>query len=316
MERMKSRGLLIRPLLAAAVSVAAMGCATFSEKYYFRANSAEAENPLYYRVGIRGSTCFSKSRYSAGFFDKRAVDDLFGEVAMERALERSQAELAKEQAQREELGRKKDKIAGITVRRDAAEKAYLGLVQAAPQDADAIAKARAHVVEANQDLKTAEEELATGLAKIGGVSEQVLDPTGKAIDLQDKRFVLFMNSNSDALARALQKIAEEEIVVQSMVAIANQDIQQDLAAAARERQAVLTISRDVAAKAEAALATVAGTAWSDAAVGSVQAELLGLVNRTAMFYGAPRFASEVEARAWLEKNTGNFVSGLTKGGSQ
>lgn len=76
-------------LLITASLLGLSGCATFSEKFYFRVKENPNSDPEYFRVTIKGSTFFSESRYSAGFYDKGAVDELFGEIKVSKSLSRA-----------------------------------------------------------------------------------------------------------------------------------------------------------------------------------------------------------------------------------
>ncbi len=55
------------------------GCVSFRETHLFRDNTPNVPN--YYKVNIKGSTFFSKTRYVSGYFDEAAVLEYFGEFS-------------------------------------------------------------------------------------------------------------------------------------------------------------------------------------------------------------------------------------------
>lgn len=73
------RGLLV----ACTLLLGNAGCVSIAERYYIKATSEKKGEPAqtnYYRVDIIGWTSFSVSQYAAGWYDKDAVDQLFGEL--------------------------------------------------------------------------------------------------------------------------------------------------------------------------------------------------------------------------------------------
>ena len=76
---------LFRALPLLSLSLAAAGCATFSEQYYTIVNRGEFKRqpPDVFRFDLRGWVFFSRSEFESGWFDKEAVDSLFSEVISE-----------------------------------------------------------------------------------------------------------------------------------------------------------------------------------------------------------------------------------------
>jgi hypothetical protein len=57
------------------------GCSTFNEKHYFHSVDTVSGRPVnYFRVTIKGSSTFTRSRYISGYYDERAVDLFFNEI--------------------------------------------------------------------------------------------------------------------------------------------------------------------------------------------------------------------------------------------
>jgi hypothetical protein len=255
-------------------------------------------------VGICGYSAFSKTRYSAGFFNRRAVDDLFGEVEMETALEKKQGDLEAEKARREKITRYKAVAQAAKDARDAAQAAYTTAIKSGAAAA-AVKAARDELTQATAAWKTAEKELADVVGP-PGQSEQVLDPSGKVIDTRDKRFVLFMNANSDALAQAIQRIAEEEATVRNIAAIANADVSRQVVANDSQVETSLIVSRVIVQGLDNGLKRIEQTGYDERA--SAQSDLLEMINSITAFYGSARLETIEEARIWIQQNKPRIIA--------
>ncbi len=67
---------------ATALLLVSLGCASsFEERHYFKSVDAEGKPVHYYRLTVDGGTWLASSRYLSGYFDERAVDAYFGEIA-------------------------------------------------------------------------------------------------------------------------------------------------------------------------------------------------------------------------------------------
>ena len=72
----------------------AMGCfALLDEKYVLLAVDPESETTNYFRVDLDGSTWLTSSKFSSGFYDRDAVERLFGEQSLESEFLASRVEL-------------------------------------------------------------------------------------------------------------------------------------------------------------------------------------------------------------------------------
>lgn len=73
--------------------IAVTGCSSsFSEKHYFKSADAQGHPINYYRISVSGNTFLSSSRYLSGYFDEKAVDAYFDQMAQpEKALFKEQA---------------------------------------------------------------------------------------------------------------------------------------------------------------------------------------------------------------------------------
>ena len=73
--------------------VVSTGCSSsFSEKHYFKSADAQGNPINYFRVSVSGNTFLSSSRYLSGYFDEKAVDSYFDQIAQpDKALFKDQA---------------------------------------------------------------------------------------------------------------------------------------------------------------------------------------------------------------------------------
>jgi hypothetical protein len=73
--------------------IVSTGCSSsFSEKHYFKSADAQGNPINYFRVSVSGNTFLSSSRYLSGYFDEKAVDSYFDQIAQpDKALFKDQA---------------------------------------------------------------------------------------------------------------------------------------------------------------------------------------------------------------------------------
>lgn len=71
---------MIRRVLLALLSLAAVGCASaFQETHYFQSRASLPTIPNYYRLTVEGYSLISSSRYVSGYFDEDTISTYFNE---------------------------------------------------------------------------------------------------------------------------------------------------------------------------------------------------------------------------------------------
>ena len=218
--------------------------------YYIKTYDPGVEAANYFRISVHGDTSFSKSKYSVGFFDRDAVERLFGEASVNRQFREthpsffdSEAEAAAQAAQ---AAAEAVEAAPATGKKEALEKLLLRLVElqgrywlrlqlepelqaqlgaAQKRASDGIALAKAALDEATPDLDTAARELTFARAVLEGVRAAVdgdvivrfFDGAGNEIDVTTKTMVIFVASDASRFTGALEQLAGEEAARQNIL---------------------------------------------------------------------------------------------------
>lgn len=72
-------------VLIALMTMLLGGCvAALKEQYYLAAHDPDTQSTNYFRITIKGDASLSSVKFSVGFYDRNAVERLFGETALER----------------------------------------------------------------------------------------------------------------------------------------------------------------------------------------------------------------------------------------
>lgn len=374
------------------------GCSTFSERYYFKKLSKDDSGPKYYRVNISGYSLFSDSKYSAGLFDQKAVDLLFGESLISdrsklfdtslsirefdfKALEALQRELLKLEKLRNSQSAYRDEAVKDVDERATTLANHLSQCKDGEDNTETIQKIRETNLSfywfvknlkpyaitddlstkaaelntlLNEDTFTCEQNhqktaldsvktlnagitetlngsLAKTKAELTAVKEQfsalrkrIIDKgevlyslDGEPHNIVDKKFVLFLTANNEALTDALLTIVKNETIPDYIVAIANGDLSEELLelqyaqfdTTSELNQLLEELNRqlaeidkiDVTKKEGEMDMTVKG------ATATLSAKILALVNLSLSREGAPYFSDIQSATIWLRQNSSNLL---------
>ncbi len=205
--------------------VAMFGCSTFKEVHYFKDENKPVPN--YYKLRIKGFTCFASSRYLSGYFDEEAVDDYFSEM--------SQPDKGK----------------------------FKPIVEVSDK-------------------------------KITSITE----------GLEDKRLVMILSSNSDAVATQIGAFVENKKAIDALGNILNRENTEQMQTIEGEKQ-VQQVSGQILKDLGDQL--IGGLDATTVTVAQAQASLLQYLNALAADLGNKRpFSNMTEAATWLEINRANF----------
>jgi hypothetical protein len=81
-------------LLALIMGLLTLGCSsTLHETYYLKAYDPQTQAINYFRINLSGVSTFSKTKFSVGFYDRNAVERLFGETAVSQEFLSTQVEV-------------------------------------------------------------------------------------------------------------------------------------------------------------------------------------------------------------------------------
>jgi hypothetical protein len=206
------------------------GCAsTFSEKHHFKSVDAENNTVNYYRLSVEGHTFMSSARYLSGYFDERAVDAYFSQIAQ-------------------------------------------------PKNATFIDNVQSD---------------GGNVQPLGG-------------ELNNRKLVLLLSSNSDAIAQQIGQFVNNNAVMEDLTKIIYRDRiidSQNAQAAAELQQARGTALADIGER-------VIGQMPDNADFTTVEANVLFYVNRLAAEFGnTTPLTSLDDARKWLEYNRARIQEG-------
>lgn len=211
------------------VSIMMASCSAFREVHYFKDENKPVPN--YYKLRIKGFTCFASSRYLSGYFDEEAVDDYFSEM--------SQPNKGKFTPRKSEQGK-----------------------------------------QADTEMKPLSSEL------------------------KDKRLVMILSSNSDAVATQIGAFVENKKATDALAVILNRNNTEQMRAIEGEMQVQQVSGQILKDLGEQIIGRMdAGTITTSEA----NTSLLQYINALAAELGNKKpFNTMDEAAKWLESNRGNF----------
>jgi len=236
-------GRLAGPVAAVLTTVLfATGCVSnLNRTYYVKTYDPRTDTANYFRLVLEGDSKLSKTKFSVGFFDRSAVEVLFGEASIQQEFKRQQVldeetcakleqagEELKEtsgdvEVQTAALRRLAHRLQGIATRfrtRLDLQKDLLQQFEAALEMADKALQtayaaldrvpakpdtARRHLVEARATLE------ALRVAVDGEVLVRFFDGAGNEIDLTTQALVIFVASDVSQFSAALRQLAESEV---------------------------------------------------------------------------------------------------------
>lgn len=81
-------------VIALSIVLLMMGCSSMlNETYYLKAYDPQTQAINYFRINLCGNSTFSKTKFSVGFYDRDAVERLFGETAISQEFLSTQVEV-------------------------------------------------------------------------------------------------------------------------------------------------------------------------------------------------------------------------------
>lgn len=223
------------------LTIVSIGCAAkINETYYLRSYDPATDVANYFRIRVSGTSWLGKTKYSVGFYDRQAVERLFGETTLQREFIASQLELidaksdedleklaaalsasraAIEQIRRENLQLALGVVAGLTSRlsiRIAGREEYAHLVQPLEQVRRIQGEAEMALRSQSSDLLLAAGRLREAqviletirIAVDSKVLVRFFDGAGNELDVTNKTLVIFVSSNISRFAEALRQLAE------------------------------------------------------------------------------------------------------------
>lgn len=233
------------------LAVALGGChSSLDHTYYIKSYDPSTETSNYFRIELKGHTDLSKSKYSLGFYDRSAVERLFGEASVNRHFRETHPGFfdgeAEEAAKDAAAAAEKAEAAPAAGMREPLEELLLRLVRlkeqywlrlqlssihasqlgpAMDRAAAALVAAKAALDDATPKLKEAARELASAhallegirLAVDGDVIVRFFDGAGNEIDVTTKTMVIFVASDVSRFAQALEQLAGEEAARQNLL---------------------------------------------------------------------------------------------------
>jgi len=218
--------------------------------YYIKTFDPSSEASNYFRIKIHADTSLSRSKYSAGFFDRDAVERLFGEASVNRQFRETHPNFFDDKtdqaAKDAEAAAKAAKAAPSTGKQEALEKLLLHIVDlhgrywfqlqfdpelqaqlspALERAAKSIGAAKAALDKDPAVVVTAARELAFARAVLEGVRAAVdgdvivrfYDGAGNEIDVTTKTMVIFVASDASRFTSALEQLAGEEAARQNIL---------------------------------------------------------------------------------------------------
>jgi hypothetical protein len=246
-------------LLRSVFYVLAAGCvmagcgATIHQQHYIVAADPVVGSTNYFRVTIHGQISFSEAKYSVGFYDRDAVERLFGEAAFDRLYVAKRLSLfgltTKEKLAELDAALEKARALVAADRQEQIEIA-IGFAQGVLQRYEVdlkgdlstrftplIAKGKVQTAAAREALKLAKGDVeldklaeAQGLlaevnaivqgirvAVDGDVLVRFFDGAGNEIDVAGRTLVIFVASDAGRFAEALKQLAESEEATQNLI---------------------------------------------------------------------------------------------------
>jgi len=229
------------------------GCSSIDEIYYISTESPDEGVSIYYRVRLHGRSTGGKTKYSAGFYDRKAVERLFAENSIEREhlstkvdvfdattglrltelaaeIERAEkASMRRKWARTHEALASASGLLGTYTTKLSADPhneglygASLGTARKLLEDASAALKPvdSADVNSAIAKVRQAQGILETiRVAVDGRVLVRHFDGAGNEIDTEQKTLVVFVANDVSRFAEAIRQLADSEETTQQVVDI-------------------------------------------------------------------------------------------------
>lgn len=256
------------------------GCSRFKEVYHFRATAGEHTN--YYRVTVKGWTVLSASQYAAGNYDAQAVDALFGEL-----------QGAKVRVDSTSLQGHPARVVQQTSVTTAGGTTTTTSTTAAAAPSAAVPGSNA----ADESTKTKLETL-----------------TGENLD--QKKFVFFLSSNSDFFVNQISTYVTTREMQQSIVTLI---LKEDIAALEKQRlsgrtgdEAAETLATRLRAISKELRTPADGTVTNADATSAVTAVLKTLAQNSTVSAGVNDITSVATAKQWLQDHPRAFVEGVNR----
>jgi hypothetical protein len=233
------------------IAIVLSGCtATLSEKYYLATHDPDSGLTNYFRITTEGNAFCSSAKYSVGFYDRTAVERLFGETSLEHEYRSTRFELFGADNKRlNDISAQLTKVAdaqakmGIQdlIRLNAAiaemiarYKVRLKFMPNKAQHLEtALREAEIHQKEAikildvippKEPIKAQSDlRMAYGLlqeiriAVDGRMLVRFFDGAGNEIDVTNKTQVIFVASDASRFLEALRQLAEDEVATQDVM---------------------------------------------------------------------------------------------------
>lgn len=252
-----SRGISRRLSKVSVIAYFAMmllgGCvATLKESYYLAAHDPDTQSTNYFRITLKGDTSFSSAKFSVGFYDRNAVERLFGETALEREYLATKIELFGQDGKRlRDLAAQlaAANTAEQSLRKDRLDQANSALSEligkyrfrlasmgellqrfgppldrasTLQREGEAFLKSNpSDLISASARLREAQGYLeAIRVAVDGRVLVRFFDGAGNEIDVANKTQVVFVASDASRFFEALRQLAESEAASEDMLKIA------------------------------------------------------------------------------------------------
>ena len=271
MLRRKVPKLSLLLTLTAGAFLLQLGCvASIDETHFLESIDPKTGVTNFFRIRLVGQTTLSRSKYSVGFYDREAVERLFGERGIQQEFLANRLELLSAETDKElkELQAALDKTRGLNqeIRKDRLQVAngtVAGLIERYQTKFDAVPelsrmwspslqRARAALALADGALKPAtpadldldlaqrhirEAQVILETIRIavdGAILVRFFDGAGNEIDATTKTLVIFVASDASRFTEALRQLAESEEAKQNLLmAVLGNKIQESELAAKR-----------------------------------------------------------------------------------
>ncbi len=240
-------------LVAFASTLLFGGCvAALKESYYLAAHDPETQSTNYFRITLKGDSSLSSAKFSVGFYDRNAVERLFGETALEReylatkielfgqdgkrlrdlAAQLAAANTAEESLRKERLNQANSALSELigkyrvrlSSKGELLQQYGVALDRASTlqREGEAFLKiGSSDLIPASARLREAQGYLeAIRVAVDGRVLVRFFDGAGNEIDVTNKTQVIFVASDASRFFEALRQLAESEVASQDMLKIA------------------------------------------------------------------------------------------------
>lgn len=239
-------------VIALLTCVGLAGCgATLNETYYLATHDPDTRATNYFRVTLAGSAELSSVKFSVGFYDRAAVERLFGETAIEReyratrvelfgadgqrlrdlsaqltAIEQQVPALRKEQLDRansalaELIGRYRVRLLGYSKNTELLQALDTASRLRTEAEAKIVSNQVGDLIIASAKLREAQGYLeAIRIVVDSRVLVRFFDGGGNEIDVASKTQVIFVASDASRFLEAIRQLAESEQAQQDVLRI-------------------------------------------------------------------------------------------------